>query len=368
MARTGLGSGWRCLFANDVDPAKAAAYRANFGDAALVVDDILRLSADDLPGCADLVWGSFPCQDLSVAGAGAGLRGERSGTFHALWRLVEALGRAGRAPRIVALENVCGALTSDGGRDFHAICTTLARGGYRPGALVIDAELFTPQSRPRLFVVALKLDAPPPERLVSDGPAGRFHTAPLRRAVETLPMDVAERWLWWRLPEPSPRRVALADILDAEPDGVRWRSETETARLLSLMSPLHLAKVTAASLSGRTGVGSVYRRTRDDGAGCRAQRAEVRFDGVAGCLRTPAGGSSRQLIVVVEGEQVRSRLLSPRETARLMGLPDSYRLPATATAAYHLTGDGVVAPVVAHLAHFLLEPLLGFAASERLAA
>ena len=369
MARAGLGPGWRCLFANDVDTAKAHAYRANFGGEDLTVGDIRALDAAGLPGSPDLVWGSFPCQDLSLAGNGAGLDGERSGTFHALWRLVEALGREGRAPRIVALENVCGTLTSHAGADFRAICETLVRGGYRPGALVIDAELFTPQSRPRLFIIALRADAPTPDDLVAAGPTPPFATAALRRGVETLTPEAARRWLWWRLPEPPPRRTAFADLIDAEPQGARWRSDAETARLLSLMSPLHRAKVAAAAHSGRPCVGTVYRRTRADGAGGRMQRAEVRFDAVAGCLRTPAGGSSRQTILTVEGERIRSRLLSPRETARLMGLPDSYRLPPTATAAYHLTGDGVVAPVVAHLARHLFEPLLGLApCGSRLAA
>ncbi len=84
----------------------------------------------------------------------------------------------------------------------------------------------------------------------------------------------------------------------------------------------------------------------------------MRFDDVAGCLRTPAGGSSRQLILVVEGQKVRSRLISGRETARLMGLPDDYRLPTNYNEAYHLTGDGVVVPVVRHLAEHLFEPIL----------
>ena len=92
----------------------------------------------------------------------------------------------------------------------------------------------------------------------------------------------------------------------------------------------------------------------------------MRFDGVAGCLRTPRGGSSRQAIVVVGDGQVRSRLIWPRESARLMGIPDSYRLPATATAALHVTGDGVAVPVVRWLARELLEPLLGIA--QRMAA
>jgi DNA (cytosine-5)-methyltransferase 1 len=109
----------------------------------------------------------------------------------------------------------------------------------------------------------------------------------------------------------------------------------------------------AAQMSGGLKVGAVYKRTRDG-----IVRAEVRFDGISGCLRTPTGGSSRQTIVVVEGERVRTRLLSSREAARLMGLPESYRLPVRYNDAYHLAGDGVAVPVVAHLARTLLEPLL----------
>ena len=82
------------------------------------------------------------------------------------------------------------------------------------------------------------------------------------------------------------------------------------------------------------------------------------MDGRAGCLRTPAGGSSRQTLMLVEEGRVRSRLMGPRELARLMGLPDDYALPARYSAAYHLLGDGVVADVVRWLAAGLVEPLL----------
>jgi DNA (cytosine-5)-methyltransferase 1 len=61
---------------------------------------------------------------------------------------------------------------------------------------------------------------------------------------------------------------------------------------------------------------------------------------------------------VVDDGAIRTRLLSPREAARLMGLPDSYVLPKKYNEAYHLAGDGVVVPVVRFLAAHLLEPLL----------
>jgi DNA (cytosine-5)-methyltransferase 1 len=62
--------------------------------------------------------------------------------------------------------------------------------------------------------------------------------------------------------------------------------------------------------------------------------------------------------MIVVRENVRTRLLSPREAARLMGLPDDYRLPEKYNEAYHLVGDGVAVPVVRFLAAHILEPLL----------
>jgi DNA (cytosine-5)-methyltransferase 1 len=129
-----------------------------------------------------------------------------------------------------------------------------------------------------------------------------------------------------------------------------------------MMSPINREKVESAKKNDRRMVGTLYRRTRADGPnGEKRQRAKIRFDDVAGCLRTSAGGSRRQTIIVVEGKRVRSRLLSPREAARLMGLPDTYILPKNYNEAYHLAGDGVVVPVVRFLAENLLEPMLAAA-------
>lgn len=367
MVRAGLGEAWRCLFANDFDPVKAATYRANWGDDGLRLGDIADLTAADLPGTADLMWGSFPCQDLSLAGAGAGLGGKRSGTFHNFWDLARSLAAEGRAPRIVAVENVCGTLTSHEGRDFEVICRTYADAGYRCGALVINADRFLPQSRPRLFVIGVREAADLDPALTMLAAEGPFHTAALRRAVERLPDGLRDAMVWWRLPEPDAPTAGLASVIEAQPSGVGWHSAAETRRLLALMSPRNLAKVEVARGTGERCVGGLYRRTRRDAAGQKIQRAEVRFD-IAGCLRTPAGGSSRQTVLIVEGGRVRSRLMSARETARLMGLPDSYRLPASFSAACHLTGDGVAVPVVRHLARWLIEPLLAARPELRRAA
>jgi len=358
MARAGLGPGWSCLFANDFDERKASAYRENYGGEALRVGDIAALTGADLPGVADLAWGSFPCQDLSLAGGGAGLAGARSGTVFAFWRLMGDLAKEGRGPPLIALENVCGAITSNGGQDFAALCAAFGEAGYRFGPLVIDAAPFVAQSRPRLFLVGARRDVQIPDGLTMPAPQAPFHTPALVRAVERLAPRLRAEALWWRLPAPRQAHRTFAQALEDAPVDAPWRTDAETARLVSLMSPVNIAKLDQAKASGRRRVGAVYRRTRTLPDGGRQQRAEVRFDDLAGCLRTPGGGSSRQMILVVEGDMVRSRLLSARETARLMGLADTYRLPRSYTDAYHITGDGVVVPVVAHLARGLLDPLL----------
>ncbi len=368
MAHAGLGADWSCLFANDLDPAKGKAYCANWGGDSLRVGDIHKIIAGDLPGCADLAWASFPCQDLSLAGAKAGLSGARSGAFWAYRNLIAKLVDEGRAPAILALENVVGALTSHGGRDFAALCEALHALGYRVGAMVVDAAMFTPQSRPRLFVVALRCDLPVPRALVSHSPDPALAPAALLRARALLAGNVLNDWVWWAPPTPPARNAELIDVIERDPQDVPWHTPEQTQRLLDLMSPANLAKVRAAQVKGAMQVGAIYRRTRADGAGGKVQRAEVRFDGLAGCLRTPGGGSSRQFLIFVNGASIRSRLLCGREAARLMGLVDDYRLPERYTDAYHLLGDGVSPPVVRHLAQHIFEPLLQAAAQRGAAA
>lgn len=376
MARAGLGEGWACRFANDFDPMKARAYAENWGSDHLVCGDVAALTAAQLPGAADLAWASFPCQDLSLAGDYRGLgrpgdnQATRSGTFWAFWRLIEGLLREGRAPPLVVLENVAGILTANAGRDFTAVCEVLAGSGYRFGAVLMDARWFLPQSRPRVFIIAAHDSVPLPPGAVAGEPAQRWCTPALRAAQARLDPALQARWLWWAVPEPQASPARLGDLLEDEPADVPWHRPAETAKLLASMTEVNRAKVEAAKTAGRRMAGTLYRRTRPAADGGRVVRAEVRFDGVAGCLRTPAGGSSRQKLLVVDGQTVRSRLMSGREAARLMGLPDSYRLPARYNDAYHLAGDGVAVPVVRHLAATLLEPLARAAqgAADRAAA
>ena len=359
MARAGLGAGWQCLFANDFDHKKGRVYRDNWGAGELKTADVGSLTTADLPGAPSLVWGSFPCQDLSLAGAGAGLKGDRSGTFWPFWRLITSLIADNRAPRMIVLENVTGTLTSHGGKDFSAICGALKDAEYKFGAMVIDAELFLPHSRPRLFIVAVRKDVGDiPTSIMQAVPDKHWHSPALQTAYKQLPEKVKQSWIWWTLPQPAARTIPFAELIEENPTSVEWNSPEKTRELLAMMSPLNKSKVKKAMAADRQLVGCIYKRTRLNEAGVKVQRAEVRFDNVAGCLRTPAGGSSRQVILIVESKAVKSRLISSRETARLMGLPDEYRLPENYNEAYHLTGDGVVVPVVRHLAQHIFEPIL----------
>ncbi len=352
MSRLGLGSAWDVVFANDCDRLKVAAYQAAFGHAP-DPRDVWTLRAGDIPARADLAWASSPCQDVSLAGARAGLTAERSGAFFGFWRLIEALQDAGRAPPVIAIENVRGLLTSGNGRDFARIAAVLAERGYRFGALEMDAADFLPQSRPRVFIVALADGIAVPPGLQDAGASAPFRTDAVRSAFDALTPALAARWCWWRLPAPPRRNTRLVDLL--EPDCGCWHAPAKTAGLLDQMAPRQRARLEAARAEGPT-VAAVYRRIRvEDGA--RVQRAEARFDGLAGCIRTAKGGSSRQFLLFADASGVRSRALTAREAARLMGLPDEHPLPRGETAGLHVIGDGVAVPVVAWLADHLLTPL-----------
>lgn len=357
LARLGLGKNWECVFSNDFSQKKATAYRENFNAAPeLYVEDVWKIDPAIIPNNPVLAWASFPCQDLSLAGNGKGLDAERSGSFWGFWRIIQELRKNDRQIPVIVLENVVGLLDSMQGKDFARICQALADGGYFFGAMIIDAVRFVPQSRPRLFIIAISKTANLDKNLHSKMPERPWHTDKIFTAFENLKPNLKEHWIWWSLPAPPQRKLTLSDIIEEEPSFVSWHSHLETEKILGQMSQLNLAKVKEAQYAGSKQIGTVYRRTRSED-GIKLQRTEIRFDGISGCLRTPIGGSSRQIVLVVYKKSIKTRLLSPREAARLMGVSDNYRLPANYNDAYHIMGDAVVVPVVSWLEKHLLRPL-----------
>lgn len=357
MARLGLGEEWECSFANDICSKKVATYTENFSGEEVVTEDIYKLNASNLPGKADLIWGSFPCQDLSLAGSGAGLNGDRSGTFNKLMSIVRELKSEKRSPSIIALENVVGAITSHDGKDFEAIVAALSNLGYYTGCLVVDGSLFVPQSRPRLFIVATKVPKNRLRDLVTNGPSPKWHPKNLVKAHASLPEKLKKKWVWWSMPSPPKRDKNLIDIIEHNQKDVKELDAFELKNLISMMSETNLEKLVQAKSEGKLVAGGLYKRVRKQKSGEKLQRAEVRFDGVAGCLRTPTGGSSRQTLILVENDNVKARLLSRREAARLMGVPEGYKLPERYNDAYHIFGDGLVVPAVSWVETYLLRPI-----------
>ncbi|SFW32046.1 DNA cytosine methyltransferase [Nitrosovibrio sp. Nv17] len=361
MARLGLGSDWTCVFANDNAHQKIAAYNARWGTGELDARGVEEIDVADLPRGAQLAWASFPCQDLSVAGVGKGVgsaedRATRSGALWSFLDLIVGLKRESAHPAVIALENVTGLLTSNSGRDFAVICEALAKLGYVFGAVIVDAKHFVPQSRPRIFLIAAREDCPIPESVVCSTSERPWHSAGVVNAQANLSDELAARWRWWRLGAPPHlEEDALLRAVNLD-DDAEWHAPVETKRLLAMMPATHCARLAEAKRAAKPMIGSLYLRMRPAKDG-NVQCAEIAFSTTLGCLRTPRGGASRPRIIVVEGHRVRTRLLSPREAAGLMGLPDDHPLPDSYQHAFQLIGDGVVIPVVNFLARTLLKPL-----------
>ena len=363
MVRAGLGARWKCRFANDFDSLKVQVYADNWGEDEILEDDIHKVGAEDLGRRADLAWASFPCQDLSTAGNGLGIgRADgvdrtRSGTFWAFIHLMKGLKAGGRLPRIVVLENVVGLLTINGGEEFKAVISALDSLGMRAGAVVVDARHFVPQSRQRVFIVAVSKTVKVADELVREEPHPTWHPDPLVKAVERLSPQCRTQWMWFNLGAAPELKTTLNKIVKDKAVGVEWHSSAETKRLIGMMSETHRQKLLQAKKSGKRVVGTLSLRMRPLNKKT-VQRTEICFRGLAGCLRTPKGGGSRPRIIVVNGPDVRTRLLAPGEAAALMGLKGRYRLPKIYDHAFRVIGDGVAVPVVAFLRGKLFNPLL----------
>jgi len=356
MVSAALHPRWSCAFANDISTMKCATYAENWCGNLLIGGDIASLDEAALRQPIDLFWASSPCQDFSLAGVGKGLSGPRGSVFEVWIDKVRSAVATGFAPKLIAFENVVGLLTRSGGRDFVYVLNALSQLGYRVGAMEIDARAFLPQSRPRLFVIASRLDVPL-DGYANKEPNGPFHTKRILSVFDQLPRALRDKWVWWSHERPAVHNLTLETVLDHAPD-TKYFDSAEIGRLRAMMSePSRLRLEEMLDAPGRR-VGTIYKRGRPDSDGTTRQRAELRTDGVAGCLRTPGGGSSRQTLVITQGGTLRARLMSTRELSRLMGLPDSYRMPARYNDAYRVAGDGVVVPVVKYLDEQIFSGLL----------
>ena len=342
LMRIGLErAGWSIAFANDIDEDKWEMYQTHFGDTGeFVLGDVHKLNVEIIPDI-DLATASFPCNDLSLAGARKGLAGEQSSAF---WGFVQVLTDMGtRRPPMVLLENVAGFLTSNNGDDFRDALLALNRLGYAVDAFIVDAVHFVPQSRQRLFVVATQSKN---VSALNDTP--KFYESQCR------PPALADFILWnpeinWQIrrlpPLPEPKFNLRNLLQDLSPNSKMWWSQVRADYLLNQMSLKHRASADAMIKSERISYGTVFRRVRNG-----KSMAELRTDGVAGCLRTPRGGSGRQILFAAGKGRFAVRLLTPRECARLMGA-DDFVIRTSLNQALFGFGDAVCVPVIEWIAN-----------------
>lgn len=358
LVRMGLEPlGGRCVFANDIDPIKFRMYASFFGHDGYLLRDIHAVSAADVVN-VDLAHASFPCTDVSLAGPRTGLDGKQTSVVWEFVRILTELRDAGRLPRIVTLENVTGWLSLDGGRHFHRLIAVINALGYVCDAFVVDAKWFVPQSRPRLFVVC-HLGRHPAMRSLNTVVEQSRLVRP-RQLVSFMYRSNELAWGILPIPGPPSCSTRLEDILESLPvDHPEWWPPDKVEKLLAQMHSYQRSLIEQARGLGETRILTVYRRTRKG-----APKAEVRADGIAGCLRTARGGSSRQIVVVVQGGRVRARFMTPREYARLQGVPDHWPISVPTSHALHGFGDGVCVPAVTWIGQYVLAPLLSYASES----
>lgn len=350
LFRMGLeAAGWRVVYANDWNAERAKMYRGFFGED-YEVKDIFSVALDEIPQTI-LATCSFPCIDLSLAGKREGINGRHSGAF---WGFYDKLReQEAKAPPIVLLENVTGWLYSNGGEDFYATAKSLNKLGYACDVFMLNARSFIPQSRPRLFMVGIKEGAEIDNRASLPARSKRLMPDRLKRLM--LETDDIQ-WAWLDIPEPpSYRNTGFSHeiVEELSIQDLRWWPDQKVEKHLAMMPPSHLAMVKRmARLKGER-FRTFFRRRRAEG-----QRAEVRSDDIAGCLRTAVGGSGKQFLVAAGNDSIRMRTLTAREYARLQGVPDSFPIVADSERqALNAFGDAICVPVVSWLATEILQPL-----------
>jgi DNA (cytosine-5)-methyltransferase 1 len=352
LVRMGLQPhGWQVVFANDISEKKYDLYKAFFPDAEghYVVDDIFKVSPTKVPPTI-LATCSFPCIDLSLAGNMNGmLSGEHSSAFWGFIRILKSQGES--APPLVLIENVPGWLYSNKGKDFRVTVQALNMLGYACDVFVLDALRFTPQSRLRVFLVGTRFQVPRttaeliltrPKSLLSDH---------LRKSI-TANKDL--RWFYNDIAEPPPLNTGgLSTIIEQMSDSdSRWWPEEEVKRHLNMMKEEHLERVLQLVHREQLSYRTFFRRRREG-----QQRAEVRDDDLSGCLRTAVGGSGKQFLIRAGKGRIRMRAMTPREYARLQGVPDGYPIYVNGVQALTGFGDAVCVPAISWIAEHILNPL-----------
>ncbi|MBU6951103.1 DNA cytosine methyltransferase [Hahella sp. HN01] len=360
-----VGTGWRCEYANDIDPKKYHMYRDRFGDARYYhIGDVWETDevVERIEQTPLLATASFPCVDLSLAGKRSGLSGDESGTFYGFAAALRGLKEKGRQPKMVLIENVMGFLTANKGRDFQAACQELADLGYWIDAFSVDAKHFVPQSRPRIFILGCLQEALPDGHSLKPDDVVGVADSEWRRRIDAqegirpksvraalLGMNLATGLFCQDVKDLPSVKTNLRDLIDV--DAGEWWEPEQVKKHWNEMSAGHQNVLSELKRQDEFSVGGMYRRVRNG-----ESRTEIRTDGIAGCLRTPRGGSSRQMVFVAGKGKLKMRWMSPVEYARLQGASD-FPISVGVNQALFGFGDAVCVPAIEWIARHCLEPI-----------
>jgi len=313
--RTGFEkAGGSCVFTSEWNPWAQKTYIENYGNGHPLIGDIVPYDETEIPD-HDVLLAGFPCQPFSLAGVSKknalgrphGFECTTQGTlFFDVARIIAA-----KQPKAFLLENVKNLISHDGGNTFKVIQETLkSELGYHIQAKIIDGQSFVPQHRERILIVGFK---------------------------EQTGFSFNE----FRKPDAGPR---LGSILHPE-DG------TETPELsytTGEKAKVHAKYALTDKLWAYLQAYAEKHRKAGNGFGF----GMVTPESVTRTLsaRYYKDGSE---ILVSRGPKKNPRRLTPRECARLMGYPDTFRIPVSDTQAYKQFGNSVIVPVIAEVARIM---------------
>jgi DNA (cytosine-5)-methyltransferase 1 len=310
--------GGRCVFTSEWDLYAQRTYTANFPVGHQIAGDIQKIREKDIPD-HDLLLAGFPCQPFSIAGVSKknalgrahGFDDETQGTlFFDVKRILKH-----KRPKAFLLENVKNLRSHDKGRTFDVILRSLAELGYSVHYRVIDGAHFVPQHRERILIVGFK-------------PSVAFD--------------------WGILNLPSKDSHSLRDILHRT-DGKEPEIDADADRFFDHKKRRVNPKYTLTDhLWGYLQAYAEKHRAKGNGFGFGL----VTPDNIARTLsaRYFKDGSE---ILISQGRKKNPRRLTPRECARLMGFPDSFKIPVSDTRAYKQFGNAVVVPVIREVARVM---------------
>lgn len=294
-------AGATCVFSSEYNKYCQITYEKNFGE--IPAGDITVIDSDKIPEF-DILVGGFPCQPFSIAGVSKKISlGEKHGfddkkqgnLFFEIAKILKD-----RKPKTFLLENVKNLKNHDKGRTFEIITDTLESLNYKIFYKILDGQFYTPQHRERIFIIGFRKDLYPD--------------------------------MEFKFPEPADIKLRIKDILENNPD-LKYTISDHLWSYLKEYAEKHRAK------GNGFGYGLI---DPDTNLITRTLSARYYKDGSE---------------ILIRQNNKNPRRLTPRECARLMGFPDTFKIPVSDTQAYKQFGNSVVVPLIEAIAKQLIKTM-----------